>query len=169
MTAQSSYSQLRTRGFSGMLADSGANEIASMRNDEASAEMAFGIAVKNASTTDETSAKLLTSITGEIVAGILIHQHSYADTALGTTGVKADERIDVLRRGRILVTCEDGCDVGERLHIRAVATGNELAGALLSDADGSDTIDSQGQGVWRTFAAAGALAVLEVDFINPLT
>jgi hypothetical protein len=169
MTAQSTYSQLRTQGIEGQLADSGPNEVTAMRNDEASAEMAFGIAVKFASTTDERSAKLLTAITGEIVAGILHHSHQYADTALGTTGVKAAEQLNILRRGRILVACEDGCNVGDRLFIRAVATGGEKAGALRASADASDTIDSQGQGVWRTSAAAGGLAVLEVDFINPLT
>lgn len=169
MTAQSTYNQDPTVGIEGALADAGAHDVKAMRNDEASAEMAFGHAVKFASTTDGQSAKLLTAITGEIVAGILVHANSYPDTALGTVGVKVDEKLNILRKGRIRVKCEDGCDVGDRLFIRAVATGGEIAGALLAAVDGTDTIDSQGQGVWLESAAAGGFSILEVDFTNPLT
>lgn len=168
MTAQSTYIQDPVVGIEGALADAGENDIKAMRNDEASAEMPFGHAVKFASTTDGQSAKVLTAITGEIVAGILLHSNSYPDTALGTTGVKVDEKLNILRKGRIRVKCEDGCDVGDRLFIRAVPDG-KVAGALLAAADGINTIDSQGQGVWLESAAAGGFSILEVDFTNPLT
>ena len=161
--AQTVYNELRTIGFNGQLADSSANDVTGMRNDE-TASMPFGYAVKYESTSDQQSAGILTAISGELVAGILLKQHSYADTQLDSTGVMAGERLNVVRKGRVLVICEDGCNVGDRLHIRAVISGAEVSGALRASADGSDTIDSTKQGQWRTSAAAGALAWLEVDF-----
>lgn len=169
MTAQSSYSLEMAKGFEGQLDDQKEVNVVAMRNDEASAELEFGYAIKYASTTDHKSGKKLTAITGETVAGIVVHSHAYDATQLGTSGVKPGNKLSVLRKGRILVACEDGCDVGDRLHVRAVATGGEIAGALRASADGTDTIDSQGQGQWLSSATAGALAWLEVDFLNPLT
>lgn len=168
MAVQNTYNKKRAFAYEGMLVDGSHNDIAPMRNDEASAEIAFGVAVKFDSTSDEQSAKLLTAITGELVAGITILQHSYASSQLGDDGVKAGESLNIMRKGRIWVICEDGCNVGDRLHIRAVAAGAEKAGALLSAADGTDTIDSTKQGQWLTSAAAGELAVLEVNFFNEI-
>lgn len=161
--AQTAYTTLRTIGFEGQLADSSPNDVAAMRNDEASASMPFGYAVKFDSASDETSAKILTAIS-ETVAGIVLKHDSYADTQLDSTGVVFGNAINVVRKGRVLVKCEDGCNVGDRLYIRAVAGGGETAGALRASADASDCIDSTHQGVWRTSAAAGGLAWLEVDF-----
>ena len=122
------------------------------------------IAVKHGSTTDERDAQLFTAITAEALAGIVVHQH-YAENQVDDDNyVKPGFELMVCRRGRLLVTCEDGCTVGAPLHIRAVAAGFELAGALLAAADGTDTIDCSGYATWRTSAAAGELAELEFDF-----
>lgn len=171
MTAQSTYNEEMTEGFEGMLDPKSHPQVLTMRNDEASAEIAFGRAVKYASATDANSAKLLTAITGEVVPGILIHSHAYdKDTDLGDTGVLPDRVLNILTQGRVLVVCENGCIPGDNLFIRAVAAGDpEFNGGLRSATDGTDTIDSQGQGRWETVAAAGALAWLRVDFLNPLT
>lgn len=164
MSVQTTFNDAATVGYAGTFVGTGPKSVETMRNDEASAEIAFGIAVKHDSATDAMSAKLLTAITGEAVAGIVAHSHSYDQTQLGTTGVKKGALLNVVRKGRLLVVCEDGCSVNSPLHIRAVATGDELAGALLGAADGSDTIDCKAQGIWRTSAAAGGLAELEFDF-----
>lgn len=161
--AQTVYNSLRTQGFNGQLADSSPNDVSSMRNDEASASMAFGHAIKFASASDESSAELLTANT-ETVAGIVLKQDSYAATQLDAVGVVAGNHLNIVRKGRVFVLCEDGCNVGDRLYIRAVATGGEIAGALLASAVGSDTIDSSAQGQWLTSAGAGELAWLDVDF-----
>jgi hypothetical protein len=165
MSVQTTFSQDLTAGFAGQKVGNGSFDVEPMRNGEASAEMAFGIAVKHDSTTDERDAELFTAVTGEALAGIIIHSHSYdVDNQLGDDGVLPTYEIQVARRGRLLVPCEDGCDVGDPLFIRAVATGAELQGALLASADASDCIDMTGYATWRTSAAAGALAELEFDF-----
>lgn len=165
--AQTTYNLRRDIGIAGDLADSSPADVASMRNDDA-ASMEFGHAVAHASASDEGSADKLTAITGEIVAGIAMRLNSYSDTQLDADGVVPGNHINVLRKGRIYVKCEDGCSIGDRLFIRAVASGGEIAGALRASADGSDTIDSSTQGEWRTSASAGGLAVLEVDFSRSL-
>ncbi len=165
MSVQTTFSQDLSVGFSGQKVGNGSFDVESMRNEEASAEIAFGIAVKHDSASDPRAAALLTAITGEAVAGIVLHHHAYdAENQLGDDGVLPGFGIEVARRGRVLVVCEDGCSVNDPLHIRAVATGAELAGALLGDADGTDTTDCSGYGTWRTAAAAGELAELEFDF-----
>lgn len=164
MSVQTSFSNNRTQGIAGQAEGNGPRITETMRNDEATAEIPFGVAIKHASTSDEQSAALLTAITGERIAGIVMHSHSYADTQLGDDGVKPGALLNVVRSGRLLVICEDGCNVGDPLHIRAVATGAELQGALLAAQDGTDTIDMTLAGEWRSSAAAGGLAVLEFDF-----
>jgi len=160
--AQSTYSSSRAIGYEGALADQKGSDIHYMRNDEASAEMRFGHAVKFDSATDESSAKILTA-TSETVAGIVM-KDSYESAQLGDAGPVAGQSLSVIRKGRIYARCEDGCSVGDRLFIRAVATGAENPGALRAAADGTDCIDSQGQGQWMTSAAAGEIAVLDFDF-----
>ena len=82
------------------------------------------------------------------------------------TGLLPGAIMNVLRKGRIWVVCESGCDPDDRLWVRAVAGAGEYLGACENADDSTDTIDCTGQGVWRTTAAAGELAVLEVDFTN---
>lgn len=165
MAVQTSYAQSMTAAFAGMLADNGANDCIAMTNDEASAEIAFGRAVMFGSTTNANSAKLPTS-ENAVIAGIVVHSHSYAQTTeLGTTGVKVGGVLNVLRKGRIWVTVEDAVVPGDRLWVRGVAGGDpEFLGGVLPADDSTDTVDCTGQGQFLTAAAAGALAVLEVDF-----
>lgn len=164
MSVQTTFNQNATQGYSGTQVGNRQPSIETMRNAETSAEIPFGVAVKHSSATDEQAARLLTAITTEAIAGIVVHSHSYDQSQLGDDGVKPGALLNVMRQGRLLVICEDGCDVNDPLHIRAVATGDELAGGLRAAADGTDTIDCSAVGHWRTSAAAGGLAELEFDF-----
>ena len=171
MAVQTTYGTDPAIGIKGQLADSGHHDVIAMVNNEASQEMAFGLAVVFEGSTDDQGA-LAPDAISETVAGILVHSHRYSNAPsgdLGTTGLKAGAMLDVLRKGRIWVECEDGCSPGDRLFVRAVATGAEEEGACAKAADASDMIDLQGQGIWLTTATAGNLAILEVDFTNPLT
>jgi len=169
MPVQTTFSTTRTASREGTLDGTGSYSVEPLRNDEASAEIAFGVAVKQGSATDERSAKLLTAITGEKVAGIVLYRDEYDTTQLGTTGILPTYEVNVVRQGRMKVICEDGCSIGDPLHVRAVAAGAELAGACLAASDGTDTIDCSANGQWRTSAAAGEIAVLEFDFTNSPT
>ncbi len=166
---QTSYSSNMAKGFAGMLADGSRADIITMRNVEASAEIAFGLAVKYGGTSDDLGAKLPAAETDKI-AGIVVHTHSYNKTnQLGTTGVKTGELLNVIRKGRILVTAQTAVAPGDRLWVRAVAGGAEVLGGLEDADDSTDMIDCTNQGVWMTTAAAGELAWLEVDFTNDAT
>lgn len=168
MAVQSTYTEEPAIAFAGMLGDFTEPETLTLVNNEASAEIKFGLAVKFDAAGDDQDALILTAITND-VAGLLIHDHRYAKTSgLGATGVAAGEPMSILRKGRMWVLCESGCVPGDRMHIRALIGAGDDVGGLDNVADGVNTIDSTNQGVWLTTAAAGGLALLEVDFTgNP--
>lgn len=164
--SQTSYSQRMAIGFAGMIADGWPGLFDTVRNSEASAEMAFGRAVCwEPSSTDDQDV-LLPAAESDLVRGIVVHSHDYAKPSqLGDTGIKAGQLLNIMRKGRILAVCEDGCNPGDRLWVRAVAAGDpEFLGGLNSADDSTDMIDCTKQGQWLTTAAAGGLAWLEVDF-----
>lgn len=175
MEVQTTYSEDRAIGYAGMLDSNLAHDIITMKNAEASASIAFGRAVvfKPAATSDK-DATLPTADT-QVVAGIVVHSHNYAAVwtdlngtsygELDATGVKPGALLNVLRRGRILVVCEDGCTAGQPLFIRHVAAGApEFLGGLNSADDATDMIDMTGKGTWLSAASAGGLAWLDVNF-----
>ena len=167
MGVQTIYATNYTAAFAGMLADDSAHDIIAMVSEEASAEIAFGRAVKFG--TADTGA-LLPTAESSIIAGIVRFSHAYGISPfgdLGTIGVKPGGNLSVLRKGRIWVVAEDGCAPGERLWVRGVASGDpEFLGGLTNADDATDTVDCTNQGVWLTTAAAGGLGVLEVAFTN---
>jgi len=163
MTVQTSYSAAPAKALSGQLADSAPHTIVSMVNEEASAEMRFGVAVAQGSADD---GALLPDEASDEIVGIVVHSHAYHKTQeLGSTGLKPGVVMDVLRKGRIWVTCRSGCTKGDRLYVRQDITGGgtEFEGAPEDAAD-TDNIDCTNQGRWMTTASAGELALLEVDF-----
>jgi hypothetical protein len=161
---QTTYPTNMVAGFAGQLG-AGQHDIVPAFNKESSAELAFGQAVCfQGGSTDVGFSVLSPDALTDVIKGVVVHSHAYAvGSTLGTTGVKSGDVVSVLRKGRILVTCENGCAPGDRLHVRVLA-GTE--GALRSAADGINTIDSTTQGVWMTRASAGGLAELDVDFTN---
>lgn len=166
MTAQTSYSIRMSLPYAGVLYDGGPHDVITMVNAEASAEMAFGRAVAfKGSGTDDLAAIIPAADTARL-AGIVLHSHNYAATVqTGTTGVKAGERLSVLRKGRVYAISEDGCVPGDRLWVRVVAGGDpEFLGGLNNADDSTDMIDATSIGVWQSTASAGGVAVLEVDF-----
>lgn len=168
MAVQTTYLNKPTFVIEGQLADGGNPDIMSMYNSEASAEIAFGRAVKFGSTSGTDIDALLPAAETDKVAGIVVHSHAYSSATggdLGTTGVKPGGMLNVLRRGRIYVKCEDGCVPGDRLWVRAVgSTPPEYLGGLNNADDSTDMIDCTNQGVWLSTASADSIALLEVDF-----
>lgn len=177
MDVQTTFSDAPAAGYAGMLDSNVDHDIITMKNAEASAEMAFGrgVVFKTTAPTSDKEAYLPSAETDTPI-GIVVHSHNYApawtDVAsgttyggLGSTGVKPGEMINVLRKGRILVVCEDGCKPGDKLWIRAVAAGDpEFLGGLNNADDGTDMIDATSKGTWLTSASAGGLAWLDVNF-----
>lgn len=164
MAVQTSYSSSMTGAFAGLLYGDN-NYCVAMYNNESSAEIAFGRAVMFGSATDPYSAKLPVAETA-IIAGIVAHSHNYVvTTELGTTGLKVGVVMNVLRRGRIWVVTEDACVPGDRIYVRGVAGGDpEFLGGIVPADDSTDTVVSTVNGMYLTAAAAGALALIEVNF-----
>lgn len=177
MAVQTSISDMPSAAFAGDLV--GINhQIDPMKSVEASAEIPFGYAVafKASGATDQ-DALLPLAANSPIIAGIVVKSDVYDRTysladgstggELGTTGLKPGAMLNVLRQGRIWAVCVSGCTPGARLYVqKTVNGGTRPLGALDSAADGMNSVDATKQGVWKTTASAGGLAILEVDFTN---
>ena len=165
MAVQTTYLADVPVAYAGMLYDNGPNDVFSMINKEATAEIPFGVAVAFEGSTRDAGILSIDATTDK-ACGIVLHSHMYSTLDVGTTGLKPGAVMNILRKGRVWVTAEMAVAPGDRLFIRAVVTGAEVEGALANAADSTDMIDSTNQGVWLTTAAIGGLAVLEVDFTN---
>ncbi len=179
---QSSYTDAPSVAFAGMIADNSmVFDAKSFISAEASAQMPFGVAVAfKPSSTYDTDATMPANSTDK-VAGILMHAPGYERTftvplpdgttgtvgELGATGLLPGAVLSLLRKGRIWVTVEDGCTVGDRLYVRYSANGgNTQLGACRATDDSGHAIDLTKIGQYVTSASAGGLAMLEVDFTN---
>lgn len=175
MEVQTTYSENRAIGYAGTLDSNLAHDIITMKNAEASASIAFGRAVKFKDTVSSDKDAVLPAATTDRIMGIVLHANTYTPAYtdldgnvhgnLDSVGIKPGAFMNVLRRGRVLVVCEDGCEAGDPLFVRAVAgAAPEYLGGLNNAADGTDMIDLTAKGVWLTSATAGGLAWLDVSF-----
>lgn len=171
MNVQTTYSDKPAIGYVGMLDSNVAHDIITLKNAEASASIAFGLAVKFKDTVTTDKDAVLPAAQADLVIGVVAHSHNYAaawtDVGTGTTygeldatGVKPGGFLNVLRRGRILVTCASGCEAGDKLFVRRA--GGTL-GELNNAASGTDMIDLSTKGTWLTTASAGGLAWLDLN------
>lgn len=155
-------------GRAGQLADNGPKDVLSGVNNEASAGIPFGVAVKVDVTDDSGRGYLNLAANSDKVNGITLYAYAHQP---GTTGdidtdgnLKPGAMLDILNQGRVLVVVEEAVSVGDRAYVRAVASGSEVLGAFRKSADASDTIDITKNAIFRTAAGIGGLAVVEVDF-----
>lgn len=177
MTVQSTFSSTGPAiGFAGTLDSNLAHDVITMKNAEATASIAFGRAVKFKDTVSSDKDAVLPEAETDKVLGIVLRADTYGvawtdlDSGvhgqLDATGIKPGAFMNVLRRGRVLVVCEDAVEAGDPLWVRAVSAedGTEFYGGLTNADDGSDTIDCSTKGMWMTSASAGGLAWLDVNF-----
>lgn len=169
---QTSVSDRMPVGIPGQLADLHSAEfgdVVSATNEEASAELPFGVMVK-----DGTGPDLVKNVatTNDRLAGVIVHAQNFAKPVqLGDTGLKPGVTFGVLRKGRIYVRVEDAVEIGDEVHVRAVIggangygdAGAESHGAFRGTQDGTDTIDITAFAKWVTEADAGEVAVVEID------
>lgn len=166
MGVQATYNEKMGVGLEGQLYDTADTDIVPMTNKEASASVRIGQAVCFEGSTDDLGALSPDATTDKLV-GIVAHSHAYSNSPNGdmdaTGALKPGAVLNVVREGRILVKCANGCVPGDRLFVRVLAG---LEGELRSAADGVNTIDATTQGQWLSTATAGNLAWLDVDFSN---
>lgn len=136
-------------------------------NGEASAEIAFGRMVKQGTLDNE--AILLTAETDtDKFLGIVVRSDSYiATTELGTTGLKPDVVMTVLRKGRIWVQVEEAVTPASAVWVRCVGeAGVDYAGQFRDTDDGSDTADISAFAKYLTTTTGAGLALLDIDMTN---
>lgn len=154
-----------SKWFAGMLADARYKTTETGTSEEASAEIAFGVMVKRG-TADDGILRLTAVTDVGRFAGIVQHTHALAkDLQLGDVGIKPKTTVNVLVKGAIVVPTEEAVVPGDRVFVRCVATGAEVAGAFRKTADGTDTVDISAFARWDTSSVNG-LAVLVVDLTN---
>jgi hypothetical protein len=162
---QTSVSTSRQRAFPGMLVDTSLLKNGESKvNSEASAEIRFGIMVK-VDGSDNEKVKLVAAITGETLAGVVVHNHAYAkDDELGTTGIKPKVSLTTLTRGRAWVIVEADVTIDDPVHLRCIANGgNTTLGAFAIAQDGVNTKDVSGFCRWLgssvTYTPSGGSAI----------
>lgn len=135
--------------------------VVSATSEEASAEIAIGIMVK-AGTGDYGVLKL-TAVTNKL-AGITTRSHEYGDLEIGDTGYKPGATFGLARTETWFVRIEENVTPASDVRVRAVAAGNEVAGAFRATADSTDCIDLTALAKWkRTSLAADGVGELEIN------
>jgi len=150
--SQLNYNVNMDVAFEGMLADAGEFDALSKITEGASLEFGLG----GTYGTSDNQVAPLAAITDKF-AGVIIHRN----VEVGVLGDKV--AVSMLRRGRIYVLVEEAVIKGDAAFVRAVATGVQRAGAFRKSADGVTTIDLSGKAEFVTSAAAGGLAILDIN------
>lgn len=152
-------------GIPGQLADLHTAEfgdVVSAVNDEAAAELPFGILVKHQAGAMDKAA-LPTAIAN--LLGVTVFAHNFAKPVqLGDTGVKPDVSLGVLRKGRIYVTAVDAVTPADEVHVRIGGVGQK--GSFQKAAVVGETIDITAFAKWCGSAGAGGVVELEIDMTN---
>jgi hypothetical protein len=176
MTAPSlgltSYTE-QLAAYAGMLAmlDDGKHIVAA-RNGETSLEIPFGACVIRKASDDITPSSSIASVTvpkltGFRAYGVVVHSHDYENGpngTLGTTGLKPDAQMNIMRRGQMYVNTEDLSTEGLAAFARYTDNGANLAGNLRSDTDGGKAEEVLGI-IWRTTRADAGLVLVDVDMV----
>lgn len=133
MTAFTSVLTDMAVAFPGMVEE---GTIETRVNGEASAEMAFGIAVGQGTADNEA---ILLAATSDKQVGITAFRQGYIDQLeLGDDGLKPGVAVGVVRKGVVWVIVEEDVTPASAVLIRCVVAGAEQAGAFRDTADASD-------------------------------
>lgn len=122
-------------------------DIVSAANEEASASVVIGTMIQQG-----TAAGLFKKLTDshQIPFGIVTRAHAYADdqredlevdTDVFYDALKPDTMAGIGRVGRFKVLIEEDVNFDDDVHVRAVATTGEVAGAFGKTDGGADTIN----------------------------
>lgn len=161
---QTSMGSAFTAYAAGFPVDLSKLNVRSYINGETSAEIPFGVAVKQGATDSE--ALLAAAVTDDLI-GIVVGSHSYArDSEIGDTGVKPGVVMSVAVSGVLPVVVEEAVTPASAVFVRCVAGGGEQAGAFRDTQDTTDCRDISGMARYLTSAGVGGVALLEFDFTN---
>lgn len=178
MAIQTTYTTGPAIGFAGMKADNQPIRPVTAVNAEASASMPFGaiIAYKTSSPASVDDAILPAAQTAKLM-GVVMFANNFERTftaldgttagELDTVGLRPGTLFDAASSGTFFMTCEDGCNPGDKLFVRS--SGGTLGAARATDAGSGTCINANNCGKWLSVAAAGGVAVLEFNFLAATT
>lgn len=133
----------------------------SRTSEEASAGIALGIAVAEGASVE--GCLKLAANTDRLI-GIVTNEGAYANPQeMDANGlIQPAVTMNLMFVGPVVVQVEGSVTQASEVHVRAVATGSEVAGAFRAIKDGSDTIDCTAFCRWLSSSSNG-MAVLWVD------
>lgn len=150
-------------GFPGLVSDVRNKVTASRVNEEATAEVRFGIMVATGATQNSVS---IINAQNDILDGIVQHSHAYAKPdELGDTGLKHFAVVGCMQQGAIWVLTEQTPAKTDHVRVRAIAVGGEVAGAFRTTADAQDCIDISAFAQW-TGKTGTNCAEVTIDMTN---
>lgn len=163
---QTTYPADMARGVEGQLAD-GAADRHTVTRVNTTADMFFGQAVEEI-VADDNEVETPGAATSGIFAGVTHHTHAIDAFALAAgTGIPQNNPANVLRKGRVLVVVEETVTKTQAGFYRFQNAGAlpEKVGRWRQDVDAGDAraVAAPGIAVFQTGAAAGELAILEVN------
>lgn len=140
MTAPQTSVADRSAGRPGQLVGSN-HRIEQCTNEEASAGLAFGNAVKIG--TAARLAKVPTDPLAEVdsLIGIVALNQAYERVSeIDSDGIQPDATFGLLRRGALYVSSEDAVTPASQVHVRMIANGTDLAGQFRGTIAGNPLV-----------------------------
>lgn len=162
--SQTSYSTYQAAAFAGMLADSGEVDVLSYVNEEASANLPFGVAVAKGTADNG----FLAMVNGSsVIVGILAHTHQVDPSRVASSptgaGVPPKYLGNVLKRGRIIVQVEEAVTPASAVFVRHTAgAGGTQKGAFRASADTATAV-AWTAARYLTSAGIGGFATVEIN------
>lgn len=153
----------QTQAFAGMPNGLNKNRVKPGLNEEASAEIPFGLAVKQGTADDGVK---VPAAQADLIVGL--HQHSHALVKdpgtgvgeLGNTGLKPGAVGDIAEEGELWVLTDEAVTVTSAVRLRT--TGAD-AGKFRASAVATNTVDLSDRARWAGAYASG-LALLKFNF-----
>jgi hypothetical protein len=142
------------------------NRVETCLNEEASAAIPFGYAVKQG--TAERKCKLPSAKTDRLI-GFATYSPGYVrNTQLADNGIQPKTYLGVTTKGGLWIMPEEDVAVGDGVHVRVTANAGKLPGQVGKTDDGVRTIDISPFAEWRTAGGttSGQPAKLVFDFVN---
>lgn len=156
-------------GIPGQLADLHTAEfgdVISSTNEEASAEIPFGLMVKQGTGGSRELCKLPTAAAG--LLGVTVHAQNFAKPVqLGDDGIKPGVTVGVLRKGKIYVELNGATAVtpASEVHVRVAGAG-QLGSFSGGTGVAAETVDISAFARWCGSGSEGDVVAVEIDMTN---
>lgn len=157
--AQDSY----LRMFAGVLVPHFSNVVLPYFSAEGSAELPFGIVLKQGTGAQDA---LKPTATSDRLIGILAHEHAYSkEVQLGTVGVKPTQPLNVVQYAPLgmYVTVEEAVTPTSPVRVRVTTA---AAGAIRTSAVAGGTLNISSFARFLDSAAAGETVRLQFNFLD---